>query len=62
MAKRKTITVSVTLSVHPGVSKSAAVRELRSRVNELCGYATYRDLDWGQMEEADVRVRKVSNP
>lgn len=35
MAKRKQITVLVTLSVHPRVTAAEARRELRTRVNEL---------------------------
>lgn len=49
--KRKLVTVSVTLSVLPGVSKRAAAREVRTRVNEGCCYI---------YDATEVRVRKVS--
>lgn len=50
MAKRKMIEVKVMLSVKPGVTKSEALRELRTRVNEGCCY---------MLDEEDVRVRKA---
>lgn len=48
---RKLITVTVTLSVKPGVTKAEAKRELRTRVNEECCYS---------LDTEDVRVRKVA--
>lgn len=51
-AKRRTVTVAVTLSVAPGVTKLMAVRELRSRINDLCGVYTHLDAP-------DVWVRKA---
>lgn len=50
---RKTVELRVTLSLAPGVTKRDAMRELRSRVNEGCGFLSYP-------EEGKVRVRKVS--
>ena len=47
---RRYVDATVTLSLAPGVTKRQALRELRTRCNELCCY----DLD-----EADVRVRKA---
>ena len=49
--KRKLISVTVTLSVDPGVTKAQALRELRTRVNESCCYS---------LDEEQVRVRKAS--
>ena len=50
-AKRKFITVTVTLSVDHRVTKSEARRELRTRVNDGCCYS---------LDEDQVRVRKAS--
>lgn len=52
MPKRKQITVAVTLSVKPDMSKADAVRELRTLVNEQCNF---------HFDPEDVRVRKVEN-
>ncbi len=48
--KRKTVTVLVTLSLAPGVSKAQGIRELRTRTNDLCCYA---------LDDEDVRVRSA---
>lgn len=49
--KRRLITVTVTLSLAPGVTKAQAKRELRTRNNEASCYA---------LDQEDVRVRKVA--
>lgn len=54
VAPRRTVQVVVTLSLAPGVTKAEAEREIRTRVNEGCGY-------YSHIEEADVRIRKIAN-
>lgn len=50
--RRKYIRVEVTLSVAAHVSAAEARRELRTRVNELCGWSQY-------INDTDVRVRSL---
>lgn len=50
MAKRKQFRVLVTLSAAPGVTRTEAIREMRTRTNDLCCY---------NREEDEVRVRKI---
>lgn len=50
MAKRKQIEVTVKLSVKPGITKSEAKRELKSRVNDACCY---------RLDEEDVKIRSM---
>lgn len=52
-ARRREVTVAVTLSIAPGVTLAEAKREIRTRVNELCGY-------YSHVEESDVRIRRLT--
>lgn len=56
--RRKTITISVTLSVKAGITKAEAKREVRSLVNDECGYHS----SWSMGDYAsggDVRIRSI---
>lgn len=58
---RRVVTVSVALSLAPGVSIAHARREVRSRINDLCEYHSW--IGSGETsrpaEESDVRVRSI---
>lgn len=59
--KRKTVKVTVTLSVAPHVTAAQARRELRKRVNQKCGYYSWfgEGNNAQPAKDSDVRVRKV---
>lgn len=50
--KRRYIAVTLKLSLAPGVTAAQARREVRTRVNELCGYHSH-------IEDSDVRVSRI---
>ena len=51
MPRRRSIKVEVTLSLAPGVTATAAKRELRTRCNDLCCFI---------LDEGDVRIQKIA--
>lgn len=52
--KRRRMTITVVLSVAPGITKAEAVREVRTRVNQLACYSCH-------IEEEDVRIRQIDH-
>jgi hypothetical protein len=50
--KRKTVTMALTVSVPTSLSAAEVRREIRTRINELCGYFSH-------LESEDVKVRKI---
>lgn len=51
--KRRTVHVLVTVSLAPGVTKAEAKREIRSRVNDGCGF-------YSHVGERDVRISGIA--
>ena len=52
MAKRRYLSMTIKVSVAPGVTAAQARREVRTRVNELSGW-------YSHLEDSDVRVARI---
>lgn len=52
MAKRRYLSMTLKVSIAPGVTAAQARREVRTRVNELCGYHSH-------LEDSDVHVARI---
>lgn len=50
---RRKVDVTVTVSIAAGVSLSQAKREIKTRVNDLCGHYCH-------IEESDVRIQRIT--
>jgi hypothetical protein len=58
-AKRKTIELTVTLSVPAWLTKAQAAREVRALINDQAFYGTRKRGTWDEIDDSNFRARSV---
>jgi uncharacterized protein YbjT (DUF2867 family) len=64
--KKKTHSFTITVTAPAFLTKAEVAREIRTLINDQCHYlsgkmvATKLDLDWMELGERDIRVKKLT--
>jgi uncharacterized protein YbjT (DUF2867 family) len=64
--KKKTHSFTITVTAPAFLTKTEVAREIRTLINEQCHYlsgkmvTTELDLDWMELGERDIRVKKLT--